>query len=138
MEYLRGPLRVFFSCTIRLCRIDNFLPRCCKEIRKFFGFYLVYNSPRSDRVFLGRNVSSILLLSRRTCLYKRKIDRKKCLIFFVRCARTMDIETFYCKPPIVSNIVSTQDFFVTDKTREKAIHAMKDETLEATLTGEFF
>lgn len=35
----------------------------------------------------------------------------------------MDIETFYCKPPIVSNIVSTQDFFVTDKTREKAIHS---------------
>lgn len=48
----------------------------------------------------------------------------------------MDIETFYCKPPIVSNIVSTQDFFVTDKTREKAIHAMKDETLQVTLTGE--
>lgn len=47
----------------------------------------------------------------------------------------MDIETFYCKPPIVSNIVSTQDFFVTDKTREKAIHAMKDETLQVTLTG---
>lgn len=35
----------FFSCTIRLCRIDNFLLRRCKEIRKFFGFYLVYNSP---------------------------------------------------------------------------------------------
>lgn len=48
----------------------------------------------------------------------------------------MDIETFYCKPPIVSNIVSTQDFFVTDKTREKAIHAMKDETLQVTLTEE--
>lgn len=109
-----------------------------KRFANFSDFIWYITHPRSDRVFLGRNVSSILLLSRRTCLYKRKIDRKKCLIFFVRCARTMDIETFYCKPPIVSNIVSTQDFFVTDKTREKAIHAMKDETLEATLTGEFF
>lgn len=44
----------------------------------------------------------------------------------------MDIETFYCKPPIVSNIVSTQDFFVVDKKkREEATHAMKDEALEA-------
>lgn len=50
----------------------------------------------------------------------------------------MDIETFYCKPSIVSNIVSTQDFFVADKTREEATHAIKDETLEVTLTGEFF
>lgn len=38
----------------------------------------------------------------------------------------------------MSNIVSTQDFFVVDKTRERAIHVMKDETLEVALTGEFF
>lgn len=48
-EYLRGLLRsrvsFLFMRDPSLSRIDKFLLGRCKEIRKFFGFYLVYNSP---------------------------------------------------------------------------------------------
>lgn len=69
----------------------------------------------------------------------QKEDRSKEMFDLFRSLCTYNgHRNFYCKPPIVSNIVSTQDFFVVDKMRERAIHVMKDETLEVALTGEFF